>query len=446
MAETQITSPAGVSGKTAMMKQLKWDRKDLERRLCHALDVARRTVERLGHRGYSDPDDAHASVRPEKIISETALLLLAASAVTSCEDVRARLHHIAQALIPHVRSEKMLLGVCLEPALALDYASGHVCLSRLGYPDSGFDQLLAKSLESHASNGRERVPHRMMEQDWILKHCSPGTLRKRRSMRNESVLNLPMDLLNGTRDDVYAFTHAVMYATDLQLSPTRLPRARKTILSEAEAALGRCLDAEDYDLGGEVLLAWPLTGNSWSAASVFAFRVLTRVEDTAGFLPAPITRLSRANQLQGDELTDYLLATAYHTIYVMGLLCAAALQPERTPPASVPTNGARRGSADVMLPHLLSNSEKDDRRPHWQTDFETLSEWERDALAGLLFAIGLRRKAEQRDFSAVAELLRDGHACGLTNAPVARQAAELLERVTAFSSQRARHQTEAVSC
>jgi len=76
-----------------------------------------------------------------------------------------------------------------------------------------------------------------------------------------------MDLLNGSRDDVYAFTHALMYVTDFNIRPRRLPRRRAAILAEAEAALARCLDEQDYDLGGEVLLAWPLTGRSWSPGS-----------------------------------------------------------------------------------------------------------------------------------------------------------------------------------
>ena len=144
----------------------------------------------------------------------------------------------------------------------------------------------------------------------------------------QSTLNRPMDVLCGSRDDIYAFTHALMFVTDFAIGPCRrLPRRRAVILTEAEAALARCLDEQDYDLAAEVLLAWPLTGRQWSPAAVFGFCVLARVEDTAGFLPAPSTRLQRFQQLQGDRRTEYLLATAYHTAYVMGLLCSAALRP-----------------------------------------------------------------------------------------------------------------------
>jgi hypothetical protein len=80
-----------------------------------------------------------------------------------------------------------------------------------------------------------------------------------------------MDLLSGSREDIYAFTHALMYVTGFNISPWRLPRARAVILEEAEAALGRCLDEQDYDLGGELLLAWPLTRATCSAAAAFGF-------------------------------------------------------------------------------------------------------------------------------------------------------------------------------
>ena len=222
-------------------KSRKWDRKDLERRLCHALDIAKRTVERLAAKGYSDARDAHVSVRPEKVVSETALLLLAASKAACGDAVSTRLHHVARLLIPHARSERMYFGACLEPALAADYASAHICLERLGYPDSRFDVVLARALGSQAGRGRERVPHRVLEQEWLIENWSGGAHSGKRhaSTALKSVLNFPMDLLNGSRDDVYAFTHALMYVTDFNINPRRLPRRRAEIRAEAEAALAR---------------------------------------------------------------------------------------------------------------------------------------------------------------------------------------------------------------
>jgi len=239
-----------------------------------------------------------------------------------------------------------------------------------------------------------------------------------------------MDLLNGSREDVYAFTHAMMYVTDFNISPWRLPRRRSTILAEAEAVLARCLDDQDYDLGGEVLLGWPLTGRSWGPTAAFGFRVLTHVEDQAGFLPSTSTRLDRLNKLQGNDRAKYLLATAYHTAFVMGLLCAAALQPGRAPPTAIRSASPAAGVSGLVLARL----DADRRRPHWREEIDLLSPSERDSLAGMLLTIGLRRSVVQRDFAGLHELLWLGRAAGLTDRPVASQAAELLTRLAHVSA------------
>lgn len=409
-----------------------WDAEDLQRRLCHALDIAKRTVDRLAADGYADPEEPSARIRAEKVISETALLLLAASTAAAGLEVRRRIHSVATVLQKHARSKRMLLGICLEPALALDYAAAHLCLSRLGYPDANFDAVLRQALEAQSSGGRERMPHRVLEQAWLMLGCSEHSSDRQHmwSAARESVLNRPMDLLNGSRDDLYAFTHSLIYVSDFNISPRRLPRHRSAIRAEADAALARCLDEQDYDLAGEVLLAWPLTGaKSWSAVAAFGFRVLASVDDQAGFLPTPSTRIQRLAELEGQDRESYLLATAYHTIYVMGLLCATALQPGRTPPAEIPTAAAVPGSAERMLSLLHSS----DQAAHWTEEFKKLTSLERDALAPMLLDIGLRRSVERRDFAAVATLLSVADGLGLTNRPQASQAAELLYRLAAFS-------------
>jgi hypothetical protein len=413
------------------VRATRWDEADIERRLCHALDVARQAVERLASAGYTDPEEPTNNVRPEKLISETAVLLYGASAVRHYDGVGARVDQVARLLIPYARGPRMLLGVCLEPALALDYAEAHVCLSRLGYGDPGFDELLRQSITSQAAPGRERVPHRVLEQQWIRDlwdgSGSGGAGRAPRATVG-SILNEPLDLLGGGRVNLYAFTHALMYLTDFGIRPRRLPRPRAMILAEAEAALARSLDAEDYDLSGELLMAWPLTGKSWSAAAAFGFRVLARIEDKAGILPASTTRRERLDKLAGDDRTDYFLATAYHTAYVMGLLCAAALQPGRRPPAAPAAEAPTNGSGDKIF-RLL---ETEGGGPYWQKEFEQLSGAERDSLAGFLLNIALHRKIGLREFGAVHELLSAGYGLGLVDAPAASQAAEMLERLAIF--------------
>lgn len=422
----------------------KWDQQDLIRRLCHALDIARLAVEHLAADGYKDDSDPSKNVRPEKIVSETAVLLVAASPAMIHDEVDQRVRNVAELLMLHARSERARLGLCLEPAVAWDYALPHVCLNRLDYPDYEFDKLLRTSLESQARCGRERVPHRMLEQEWVAtgwyqpkpgrKLTSPPTARR-------SILAQTMDLLSCTRDDIYAFTHALMYVTDFNLIPALLPRRRALILAEAEALLARCLDEQDYDLAGEVLLSWPLTGKSWSAAAAFAFRVIACVEDKAGFLPTAGTRISEIRAREGVARTRYLLATAYHTGYVMGLLCAACLRPGCAPPVAIPAAGAKPCSSRQILRVLDAGSEC----PHWRDEFRRLNEPESDALAGFLLSMALRRRVRKRDFGGLRDLLQLADELGLADSPVASQAAELLERLALYVKMSSESDSEAVA-
>lgn len=413
-------------------KNGRWDKHDLTERLCHALDIAALTVEHLAPAGYSDPVHPAKNVRPEKIISETAILLISASSVTSHAEVAARVQHLAERLIPHARSKRMMLGLCLEPTVAWDYALPHVCLSKLGYQDSEFDELLSQTLESQARWGRERVPHRVLEQEWVAMNWRRPRSRRASatsSTSRDSVLNHPMDLINGTRDDIYALTHALMYVSGFGLQAARLPRRRTVILEEAEAVLARCLDEQDYDLSGEVLLSWPLTGKSWSASAAFAFRVLASVEDKATFLPTPGTRLDELRALDGVQRTHYLLATAYHTAYVMGLLCAAALRPGCGPPATIPPGHAAPGAAKEILRRL----DGDDRSAHWYGQFQQLTEREADALGIFLINVGLRRRTVARDFAGVREILQLAYDLNLAHIPSASQSAEMLDRCATYA-------------
>lgn len=409
----------------------KWNTHDLIERLCHALDIARLTVEQLAGTGYNDPENPATNLRPEKIISETAVLLLTASSLSTHPVINGRIKYLAELLIPHARSKRMMLGLCLEPTVTWDYALAHVCLTRLGYSDSAFDQLLRMALGSQAHAGRERSPHRVLEQDWIATVWHEPKLSRRSttsSMVRMSILNHPMDLLNATRDDIYAFTHALMYVTDFNLNPAPLPRSRHVILEEAEAQLALCLDEEDYDLAAEVVMSWPLTGKTWSAAAAFAFRVLAHVEDKAGFLPTPSTRISEIKALEGNKRTQYLAATAYHTAYVMGLVCAASLQPGHTPPASIPSDDVRPGTAKQLLGLL----DGDGQLPHWHDEFQQLTEAEADALAGFLLNIALRRRVARRDFEGIRALLKVAYDLDLANTSSMRQAAEMLYRLAAY--------------
>ncbi len=397
-------------------------------RLCRALDVAKGALELFAVEGYADAESPQNSFRPEKAIAETAMLIYAASGVNGIPDVADRVAELALLLLPHARSQRTLLNIALHPAISLDFAVPHVLLTKLGYVDTSFDELLNSCINSQVRNGHERPPFASVEQRWIVSLCTDTEPNRdwRPDLKN-SVLNHPMDMLGGDRADGYAFTHLMMYCTNFGFWTSFLPRSRSVILAEARSLLARCLDDEDYDLGAEVLMGWPLSGARWCASSAFVFRVLTSIEDQVGVLPAGTTKTDRLSRLEGKERTQYAFGTAYHTAYVMGMLCAASLRPGRAPSVRISGPGVEKAVVDHLLLFL------DTDQGHWQPEFAKLTEPEQRALAPLLLDIAIVQKCRKHDYQAVADLLVAGNEYGLTGSPLCGQAAELLERLALCS-------------
>lgn len=404
----------------------RWSESDLEARLCRALDIAKTTVDYFARDGYTDEVSPAYSFGPEKAVAEAAMLAYAASACGQRTNVAGRVDELARLLIPHARSERVLVDIAMHPALVFKFALPHVLLSRLGYCDAGFDDFLRSCVSAQARNGRDRSPSASVERSWIW-FLWTGQAASRSELL-ESVLNWPIDILGGLRDDCYAFTHLIFYCTDFGSRSRRLPRARSIILGEARSLLARYLDAEDYDLAGEILMAWPLLAAAWSPGAAFGFRVLTSVEDEAGVLPCGNINLGRLTQLDSDERTRYALGTAYHTAFVMGFLCAASLRPGRVPPARIVGSQFDETCLGRLLRYV------DDDQGHWQTEFLRLAGGEQRALTPFILDIAIIQRHRKHDYEAVKELLSMAGEYGIADSPLCDQAAELLERIAHCSS------------
>lgn len=405
------------------------------------LKIAASTVHALAGQGYVDPDEPEAQVGATKVVGETAFLLLAAMpASRRFPELHRQISELASQLIPHARAEALRVGLCMRPALARDYGLGHICLSAIGFPDPTFDRLYRQSVEAVGAGSVERVPYREMEQRWIdrIWSGSRGKTRDDTRLARLSMLGRSPGALIASREDIYAFTHALFYVTDLGERSAVLPRSIRAILEDAEAALARCLDTEDYDLGGEVLLAWPLLRYRWSSSASFAFRVMARVEDQVGFLPAPTTRLERYRQLEREEdRKRYVLATAYHTAYVMGMLCAMMLRPGCTR-AARSWGGAKQTSAsnhrhlrDLLRSTSLRGSGNE---PHWFTDLDDLPQRESTALSHLLLVVALQRAAKGGEIERLRHILEMAVRLRLVSGPAMREAARVLRSSVLLSN------------
>jgi len=171
-----------------------------------------------------------------------------------------------------------------------------------------------------------------------------------------------------------------------------------------------------------------MLGLRWSAAATFAFGVLAAVEDELGFLPGSSFDRARYEAMNGADRAAYALATCYHTTYVMGFLCAAALRPGCAPPAAV-APGRRSGGAAAAILRLADGRGPS---PCWRAPLAALSRSRQDALAPLLLAVVLRRARAAGDLALVREALEAALAHGLVAAPAPMQAAALLRRSQAL--------------
>jgi hypothetical protein len=167
--------------------------------------------------------------------------------------------------------------------------------------------------------------------------------------------------------------------------------------------LARCLEREDYALAAEVLLAWPLTGESWSAAAAFGFRVVMGARDAG---------LGRSFQAEIDAA------------YAAGMLCAACLAPGRRPPVRVVSASAgRAGSFAAVLARM------DGVDARWMVELDRMEAAEQEALAEFVLGIGLQRGFQRWEFGAMERLLSVAKGLRLGSSPVAVQAGEMMGRV-----------------
>lgn len=406
-----------------------WSEADLELRLCRALDLARKAIYHFAIDGYANPDAPACSFGPEKVVAETAMLIYAASASLSRPNIASRVDQLAQLLAPHARSERVLVDIALHPALAFKFAVPHILLTKLGYSDAGFDEFLRGCTSSQTENAQDRPPSASLERRWIrsLWNRPDSSLRPRAKLR-DSMLNCPVDVLGGLRTDAYAFTHLIMYSTDFGFRKPRLPRSRPAILMDVGSLLAGYVDAEDYDLAGELLLAWPLMGAPWSPSAAFVFRVLASIEDQVGVLPCGNVNLAHLAQLEGEERARYALGTAYHTAYVMGFLCAVSLRPGRAPPVTI----AGPQFDATCLSRLLRYVDVD--QGHWRPEFFGLAEEEQRALTPFVLDVAIMQKCRRRDYQVVSTILSLAHEYDIIGSPMCRQAFDLLERIASCAT------------
>ena len=401
-----------------------WEPNDLVRRVDRSLDFAEAAISLVRD---ADPavDLEALEAPPDKIIAETAMLLRAIVTLPgeSNEELRRRATDLATQLANHARHQRVQIGIALFPALALDYGAAHIVLESAGLPDPAFSETIKNSLEATTATARERFPHRELEQAWLTSLLYASGID--RGMAARTSVFRGIDVISGSRDDAYSFTHALMYATDFgrRGRQTWLPTDR--ILAISRSALAAVLDDDDFDLAGELLLAWPFLRSEWDDTASFAFAVLANVEDEVGVLPSLALDLHEYNKLPESSRRSYVAAVAYHTAYVMGLLCASALRAEAYPKGQY----KKGGSSQAFTRHLIDVLKSEPRTPQWLRYFESLPVSQQDACAPFLFDVALRRSLRKTRFGEAQALIAEAARANLVPTELCVQGAEMLNRL-----------------
>jgi hypothetical protein len=411
-------------------------RLELLRRVDRALKIADRAIQYLGKRGFNDAEEPEGNFAAEKPIAETAMLLYVANRIRGEQPVADAFQSLAQTLIPLARSRDAAWDTVRYPSVCLQLATAHILLAALGWQDPEFDKLVFQSQIASASKGHEVIPYRELEVIWLQSiwrsETPPDHIEK---VAQKTALGNSIDLLNGTRDDAYAHTHALMYYTDFGKWQRPLPRRTEDILGESTTVLARALVIEDYDLAAEALMAWPLTCSNWTPSAAFGFRVLCSLEDKVGFLPAGPLIPKRLGELSGQARTKYALATSYHTAYVMGMLSALSLNLESSSPFEIV--GRRCDAAVIGELQMLAPK----TGAHWEQVFQSLSADEQTTLGSLLLDIAIIQSSRKSEFAQMARLLEIAFRNGMANTAFCAQSADFLSRVARFGEWSARLQS-----
>lgn len=372
----------------------------------------------LAHRALdivttADPDAAaELGASTGKVIAETAILLRALPREHRGPQWRA----LADRVAALARDPRTLLALALHASASFELAVPYLVLREHSRSEA-IDALLRACFEASAAQGRELLPHRGLERLWLLGMLDGDPTIDPADLAG-TVLAHELDVLHGTRDDHYAFTHALFYATDFGRCPGAVPTTLVPgLVAQARSALAGALDDDDYDLAGELLLTWPLLGVPAGPVEATALRVLAEVAEQVGTLPSLTLALP---QPEGAAVAaaDAAVLSTYHTGFVFTVLAALAGRvPWAAPEASrrEPLDGGAGAGTTLDWPD-------DGRRPGWL------------AVPAATFAMGalplearLRRLARAGRASDLAQLL-----CrrGVPSTPATRQALHLLQRLS----------------
>jgi len=368
------------------------------------------------------------AVRPlmlSKVVAEGAMLLRCAAQVPDPDAVlSSALGDLARTLEPQARGDAVKAALCQSTNRTIVHATAHLLLKGAGYADDPFDCFLNELLAIDSCNCMELLPNQLLECSWLEQLRSDVAADE--DLLSRTCLAQPMDAFHSSTFDLYAFTHVIMYASDMGRRPVPLPRSISEIVKDAEVGLAASLDADNFDLAAELLWSWPMLNHDWSPTASFCFQLLADVEAEFGFLPGPQFMLGDQVAVRRPVESEFILRTSYHATLVFGILCAVALLPGRAPSRLEVTQPQGKQDEGDTLIGLLPRS----RQRRWLGDWNQLDSVTRKSLADFFMSVALRRSVATNDLEHMRYCIEQALILERTDMPVVHQAVAILRKVT----------------
>lgn len=275
----------------------------------------------------------------DKIFAETCILLFLISRNPKLKsNFISEIEILCNLISPLCRTSYYKSEILKFPRLLMPYGFGHIMLNKLGYYDEEFDLIVSNAVESKKYNTSERIPYREMDLRWMLSQYDSNLLIDMEDVIKVSILNTNASVIDMSRNDEYAFTHALFYSTDFGESFLPKSLSQSKINKVLNGGLAKNILKEVLDILGEFLICSNLTRNTDSFYYLEGLKYLFNIWDRLGFLPSPTFSVEEYSNLSSKESTAYIFKNIYHTYYVGGILCCTLLSKTNSQPKKVKHN------------------------------------------------------------------------------------------------------------
>ncbi|MBB4930877.1 hypothetical protein F4561_001697 [Lipingzhangella halophila] len=151
------------------------------------------------------------------------------------------------------------------------------------------------------------LPHALPSADRLYEECDPAGVNP----------------LSCSDNEVYAFTHVLLYATGFgEWSLSALDRDRSRLREAVATLLGAHLGTGHLDLVAELLMCAGIVGGVPSELDTLGWRRLAAAQHPSGAVNGPPFRASTHAQRTGERARAYLFRCCYHTTLVTAMALA----------------------------------------------------------------------------------------------------------------------------